>query len=57
MQRRRYRARIERYYHSGTFFGQSVAGQVFALAVLLERADTDGVWSVASLLDPVLTSS
>ncbi|KDE05348.1 hypothetical protein MVLG_04263 [Microbotryum lychnidis-dioicae p1A1 Lamole] len=43
-QRRRFRARIDKYYTAGTFFGQSVAGQVFVLAVLLERADTDAVW-------------
>ncbi|KAK4050288.1 DNA replication initiation factor cdc45 [Microbotryomycetes sp. JL201] len=43
-QRRRYRARIDKYYQAGNFTGQSVAGQVFALAILLERADTDAVW-------------
>ncbi|KAM0786356.1 hypothetical protein ACM66B_001827 [Microbotryomycetes sp. NB124-2] len=43
-QRRRYRARIDKYYQAGNFSGQSVAGQVFALAILLERADTDAVW-------------
>ncbi|KAK4051987.1 DNA replication initiation factor cdc45 [Microbotryomycetes sp. JL221] len=43
-QRRRYRMRIDKYYTSGNFSGQSVAGQVFALAVLLERADTNAVW-------------
>lgn len=33
-----------RYYQSGTFSGQSVSGQVFVLAVLLERATLDSVW-------------
>jgi len=50
-QRIRYRQRISRYYDAGEYHGQSVAGQVFLLAVLLERADTDAVWWVIFLLD------
>lgn len=42
--RRKYQQRKLKYYTSGEYFGQSVAGQVFLLAVLLERADTDAVW-------------
>lgn len=33
-----------KYRESGAFYGQSVAGQVFLLAISLERADTDAVW-------------
>ncbi|KAI5475703.1 hypothetical protein MNV49_001037 [Pseudohyphozyma bogoriensis] len=45
MQRRRYRARRDKYY-SATFTGQSVANQVFLLAVLSasRMANEDGVW-------------
>lgn len=43
-QARRYRARIDRYYSTGQYYGQSVAAQVFLLAVQLERADADAVW-------------
>lgn len=42
--RRRYRAKIDKYYTTGTFSGQSVASQIFLLAVLREKADEDAVW-------------
>lgn len=53
IQRRRYRARITKYYTGGTYSGQSVASQIFLLAVNIERADEDSVWCV--VISPLLS--
>jgi cell division control protein 45 len=36
--------RIQKYYASGTWYGQSVAGMMYTLATLLRRADNDYLW-------------
>lgn len=39
-----HQTRIQRYYASGTWYGQSVAGMMYTLATLLRRADNDYLW-------------
>lgn len=41
-----HQTRIQRYYASGTWYGQSVAGMMYTLATLLRRADNDYLWWV-----------
>lgn len=48
-QRRQYRARVSKYYNAGTFYGQSVAMQLYMLATLLERTSNDVLWYVNSI--------
>lgn len=42
--RRQFKSRISKYYSAGTFYGQSVAMQLYVLATLLERTDNDLLW-------------
>jgi cell division control protein 45 len=43
-ERRAYRKKIEKYYMAGTYYGMSVAGQVYMLAAEMERADQGLLW-------------
>ena len=43
-QRRTLNARINKYYNSGTYHGQSIANLVFLLATMLDRVDNDILW-------------
>lgn len=42
--RDQYRSRLDKYYSSGTDYGQSAAGIIYVLATLLERTDNDLLW-------------
>ena len=39
-----HQTRIQKYYASGTWYGQSVSGQLYILATLLRRSDNDYLW-------------
>ncbi|KAI0302062.1 CDC45 family [Russula brevipes] len=43
-QRDKYYALLDKYYMSGTWYGQSAAGIVYLLATALERVDNDLLW-------------
>lgn len=43
--------RLEKYYMSGTWYGQSASGTVYILATALERVDTDLLWCVLNNRD------
>ena len=45
-QRNEYKARLEKYWSSGTMHGQSASGTVYILATVLERVDNDLLWFV-----------
>ena len=45
-QRDQYFALLDKYYMSGTWYGQSAAGIVYILATALERVDNDLLWYV-----------
>ncbi|WVW86722.1 hypothetical protein I302_108776 [Kwoniella bestiolae CBS 10118] len=49
--------RIQRYYASGTSYGQSVALTIYLLATVLERADNDILWyAILSVTHQYITS-
>ncbi|KAK8849506.1 hypothetical protein IAR55_004840 [Kwoniella newhampshirensis] len=49
--------RIQRYYESGTSYGQSVALTIYLLATVLERADNDILWyAILSVTYQYITS-
>jgi len=39
-----YQNRIQKYYNAGTWYGQSVAGQIYILANEINREDNDTLW-------------
>lgn len=43
-ERKQHRSKLDRYHRAGTFYGQSVAGQMYILATLLQRTDNDTLW-------------
>lgn len=43
-QKQLYNNRIKKHYEAGTWYGQSVAGQMYTLAILMRRADNDYLW-------------
>jgi cell division control protein 45 len=49
-QRDGYFALLDKYYMSGTWYGQSAAGIVYILATVLERVDNDLLWYVQIIL-------
>ena len=49
-QRDQYYALLDKYYMSGTWYGQSAAGIVYILATTLERVDNDLLWYARYLL-------
>jgi cell division control protein 45 len=36
--------RMDKYYMSGTYYGQSASGAIYILATVLERTDNDLLW-------------
>jgi cell division control protein 45 len=49
-QRDEYYALLDKYYMSGTWYGQSAAGIVYILATALERVDNDLLWYAQIIL-------
>lgn len=49
-QRDQYYVLLDKYYMSGTWYGQSAAGIVYILATALERVDNDLLWYARYLL-------
>ncbi|KAI0082764.1 CDC45-like protein [Panus rudis PR-1116 ss-1] len=47
-ERDRYAAKLEKYYMSGTWYGQSASGTMYILATAIERVDNDLLWRVSS---------
>lgn len=45
-QRATYQAVVEKYYTSGSWYGQSASAIIYVLATVLERADCDLLWYV-----------
>lgn len=39
-----HQTRIQKYYAAGTWYGESVAGQMYTLATVLRRSDNDYLW-------------
>ena len=52
-ERDQYYASLDKYYMSGTWYGQSAAGIVYLLATALERVDNDLLWYAPSFLSPL----
>lgn len=46
-QRKQHRSKLDRYHKAGSFYGQSVAGQMYVLATNLQRTDNDALWYVS----------
>lgn len=40
----RHEERLEKYYSTGTSYGQGAANTIYVLATLLERTDIDTLW-------------
>jgi cell division control protein 45 len=53
-QRDEYYALLDKYYMSGTWYGQSASGVVYILATALERVDNDLLWYAQNHL-PILS--
>jgi len=54
-ERKQHKSKLDRYHRAGTFYGQSVAGQMYILATLLQRTDNDALWYVFPLHLTLLT--
>ena len=52
-ERDQYYASLDKYYMSGTWYGQSAAGIVYLLATALERVDNDLLWYAPCVLSPL----
>ncbi|KAF8334992.1 CDC45 family [Cantharellus anzutake] len=44
LQREEYRARLDKHYSSGIWYGQSASGIIYALSTMLDRADNGLLW-------------
>jgi len=56
-ERHRFRARLQKYYDSGTYFGQSVACQIYLLVTLKSAEDNELLWLAIIGLTYQFTSS